>query len=204
MHIALPDLSFGGVGMQDLQLDYFRDDNGDRVWRGQGTLCFVLACVNATTDERTPPGGVEIRNGEFKRAFMRVDFPDPNPGIMLYPNVFLKSVGAGLKLDPTQVLGSVLVKAIQIYEIEGRVLVAFPSEDQPLTLTPGDFERPVRPRLHAHVQELHARRLGLGVVEDPGAQRDVPARRRVLRLHRAELRARRRRRRAALRRGHHA
>ena len=71
---------------------------------------------------------------------MRVDFPDPNPGIMLYPNVFLKSVGAGLKLNPTQVLGSVLVKAIQIYEIEGRVLVAFPSEDQPLTLKPGDFE----------------------------------------------------------------
>ena len=79
--------------------------------------------MNATADERTPPGGVEIRNGEFDYAYMRVDFPDPNPGIMLYPNVFLKSVGAGLKLDPTQVLGSVLVKAIQIYDIEGRVLV---------------------------------------------------------------------------------
>ena len=65
---------------------------------------------------------------------MNVDFPDPNPGITLYPNVFLKSVGAGLKLDPTQVFGSVVVKAIGIYEIEGRVLVAFPSAATPLTL----------------------------------------------------------------------
>ena len=36
MHIELPDVSIGGVGMEDLQLDFFRDEDGDSVWRGQG------------------------------------------------------------------------------------------------------------------------------------------------------------------------
>ena len=106
--------------------------------------------MGAADTGQNPPGGVEIRNGAFNKAFMNVDFPDPNPGIMLYPNVFLKNVGAGLELNPTQVLGSVLVKAIQIYDIEGRVLVAFPSADQPLTLDAGRLRGPVRPRLQAH------------------------------------------------------
>ena len=45
----------------------------------------------------TPPGGVVIRNGELERAFVNVSY---DPGLLLYPNLFLTSVGAGAGAEP--------------------------------------------------------------------------------------------------------
>jgi streptogramin lyase len=138
MHIKLPDVWIGGLETKDLQLDFAHED-ADSVWRGQGRLCVTeVACLNALEEPgHTPPGGVVIRNGELERAFVNLEFPDP--GIALYPNVYLKSVGAGVGLDPTRVFGSVGVKAIGIYKIDGRLVLAFPSAATPFRLSPDEI-----------------------------------------------------------------
>jgi virginiamycin B lyase len=131
MHIRMPDLWIGALQTKDLQLD-FAHEGGDSVWRGQAQLCVVaLACLRALPGS-TPPGGVVIRNGELERAFVRADL---DPGVMLYPNVFLTSIGAGVGLNPTRLFGSVGVKAMQIYKIDGNLVMAFPSAAAPLHLT---------------------------------------------------------------------
>jgi streptogramin lyase len=134
MHIKLPDVWIGGLETKDLQLD-FAHEGADSVWRGQGKLCVTeVACLNALEEPgKTPPGGFVIRNGELERAFVNLEFPDP--GIALYPNVYLKSVGAGVGLDPTRVFGAVGVKAIGIYKIDGRLVLAFPSAATPFRLS---------------------------------------------------------------------
>jgi hypothetical protein len=138
MHIRLPDVWIGALETKDLQLD-FTHEGRDSVWRGQGRLCLVeLACLDAVERPgQTPPGGVVIRNGALERAFMNVEFPDP--GIALYPDVFLKTVGAGVGMNPTRVFGHVVVKAIGIYQIDGKLVIAFPSAAAPYRLSPGEI-----------------------------------------------------------------
>ena len=72
------------------------------------------------------------RNGRFERAFVSVHL---NPAIPLYHNVNLTDVGAGLELNPTAFFGSVGVTAMEIYKINGRVAIAFPTKAQPFRLT---------------------------------------------------------------------
>jgi hypothetical protein len=138
MHIKLPDVWIGVLETKDLQLA-FAHEGADSVWRGQGSICVTdVACLNAVEEPgKTPPGGVVIRNGELERAFVNLEFPDP--GIALYPNVYLKSVGAGVGLDPTRVFGAVGVKAIGIYKIDGRLVLAFPSAATPFRLSPDEI-----------------------------------------------------------------
>jgi hypothetical protein len=138
MHIALPDVWIGVLEIKELQLDFARE-GADSVWRGQGKICVVeIACLDAVErSAQTPPGGVVIRNGELDRAFLNVEFPDP--GIALYPNVYLNTIGAGVGLNPTRLFGHVVVKAIGIYEIDGKLVVAFPSAATPFRLTPGEI-----------------------------------------------------------------
>lgn len=136
MHIKLPDVWIGALETKDLQLD-FAHEGADNVWRGHGRLCVTeVACLNALEEPgKTPPGGVVIRNGELERAFVSLEFPDPDPGIALYPDVFVKSIGAGVGLNPTRVFGAIGVEALKIYRIDGRLVLAFPSAATPFHLS---------------------------------------------------------------------
>ena len=131
LHIGPIDAEIApDVGIEGLQIDYSRTT---REWRGMGKLCFLVVCLDARDSGQPPPGGVVIRDGELQRLFGRVEFPEP--GIILFPGVHLNSVGAGLGLNPTRVLGSARVTALAIFEIRGSLALAFPSQAAPYRLT---------------------------------------------------------------------
>ena len=57
----------------------------------------------------------------------------------MYPNVNLTQIGAGVSIDPTTFIGRVRVNAYKLYEINGRVALAFPSKEHPFQLTEAAF-----------------------------------------------------------------
>lgn len=131
MHIGPLDAEIGPLGVSDLKLDYTRQT---QEWKGQGRLCVVIACLDAVERPgEAPPGGVLIRNGELQRAFVNVDLP--TPGIALFPGVFLTRIGAGIGLDPTRFLGGARVSAFGIFQIDGTLVLALPSQAAPFRLT---------------------------------------------------------------------
>lgn len=131
LHIGPIDAEIApDVGIEGLQIDY---SGATREWRGMGKLCFLVACLDARDTGQAPPGGVVIRDGELQRLFGRLEFPEP--GVLLFPGVHLNSVGAGLGLNPTRVLGSARVTALAIFEIQGSLALAFPSQAAPYRLT---------------------------------------------------------------------
>lgn len=125
------DASLGPVGLSDLRLDY---RGATREWRGTGRLCLEFACLDATErpGQGPPPGGVIIRDGALVRLGANVLFPDP--GITLFPGVQLNRIGALVGLDPTRFSGGVGVTAAGIFQIDGTVMLAFPSAATPFTL----------------------------------------------------------------------
>lgn len=131
LHIGPLDAEIGPLGVSGLQLDYTR---ATREWKGQGKLCVVIACLDAVERPgEAPPGGVVIRDGHLVRAFVNLDLP--TPGIALFPGVFLTRIGAGIGLDPTRFLGGARVSALAVFQIDGTLVLALPSEAAPFRLT---------------------------------------------------------------------
>jgi len=124
------DAQLGPVGVSDLKLVY--EGSKTRIWRGSGQLCIEIACLKA----EGPKGGVAIRDGELLGFYADLTFPDP--GIPLFPGVQLNRVGAGMYLDPTRLLGGIGVTAAGIFQIDGNLVLAFPSSAAPFTLTTGE------------------------------------------------------------------
>lgn len=139
LRIGPLDANLGALDVEALQLDYTRAANQ---WAGQGKACVISgACLDLVP----PNGGVVIRNGNLNFAGATLGFPPP--GVQLFPGVALQRIGFGLGLDPTRLTGNARVSALQFYEIDGRIFIAFPSERTPFVFDrnlvgdgyPGDF-----------------------------------------------------------------
>jgi hypothetical protein len=85
-----------------------------------------------------PNGGVVIRNGSLVRAGASIDFPAP--GIELFAGVALNRIGFGIGLDPTRLLANAKLTAEGVLEIEGHLVMAFPSEAAPYVLDPAEVD----------------------------------------------------------------
>ncbi|HEY6781325.1 MAG TPA: LamG domain-containing protein, partial [Thermoleophilaceae bacterium] len=113
----------GALAVNDFRLDYTRA--GDE-WRGQGRACVVSgACL----DMIPPNGSVVIKNGSLSFAGASLAFPPP--GIPLFPGLSLDRIGFGFGLDPTRLTGNAKLTALSVYEIDGRLVLAFPSPQTP-------------------------------------------------------------------------
>ncbi len=127
LHVSLPKVNLGLMEVTKLTLDFTRS-NGDSVWNGQASVGLLDAKVDAS---------ITIRNGAFGQA--SADVTLPGDGLPLYPNVNLTRIGAGVSVDPTTFRGSIRVNAYKLYEINGRVALAFPSKAHPFVLSEATF-----------------------------------------------------------------
>ncbi len=117
------NVDVGALAVDDFRIDYTRAIDE---WRGQGRAC----AIGGTCLDMVPPNGqIVIRNGSLSFAGASLAFPPP--GIPLFPGVTLDRIGFGFGLDPTRLTGNAKVTALKIYEIDGRLVLAFPSEATP-------------------------------------------------------------------------
>jgi Concanavalin A-like lectin/glucanases superfamily len=115
--------NLGPLALTDLKINY---EGSKSEWRGRGKACVPGGyCL----DMIPPNGQVVIKNGRLSFAGASLVFPPPGPP--LFPSVNLRRIGFGLGLDPTRITGNALVTAFKIYEIDGRVVLAFPSSRTP-------------------------------------------------------------------------
>jgi hypothetical protein len=126
LRIGPIDAEVAGLGIQAFQLDYTR---ANQEWDGQGKACII---DGACLDMIPPNGGVVIRNGGLVRAEASLDFPAP--GLELFAGVALNRIGFGIGLDPTRILANADVTAEGVLEIDGHLVLAFPSEASPFIL----------------------------------------------------------------------
>jgi hypothetical protein len=112
----------GGLSVQQFKISYNRAGNE---WRGQGRACVL----GGTCLDMIPPNGsVVIRNGQLSFAGASLGFSPP--GIPLFPGVSLERIGFGVGLNPTRFTGNARIDALQIYAIDGRLVLAFPTAGQ--------------------------------------------------------------------------
>jgi hypothetical protein len=118
------DLQIGGLGIENLKLTYngLRDE-----WRGQAKACLPLRCLDMTP----PAGGVIVSKGELSRAGAEIGF---NPGVPVFPGVQLNSIGFLVGTDPTRFGGRAGFTGAGIFDIDGKMIVAFPSAATPWVL----------------------------------------------------------------------
>ena len=132
LRIGPIDAEIAGLGIDGLQLDYAR---ATQEWAGQGRACIV---DGACLDMIPPNGGVVIRNGALVRVGASLDFP--SPGLELFAGVALNRIGFGVGLDPTRLLANADITAEGILEIDGHLVLAFPSSATPFILDPAEVD----------------------------------------------------------------
>jgi hypothetical protein len=131
LSIGPMNLSLGGVGLEDLKIDYTR---ATEEWKGQAKACVLEdVCLDMTEREKdgaaTFPGGIIIRRGRLVRAGATLEFPEP--GVPLAPGVNLSHVGFFVGLEPTRFGGEAGIKVLKVVRIDGRLVLAFPSPAAP-------------------------------------------------------------------------
>ena len=120
------DADIGALKITAFKIEYQRE--GDE-WLGQAKACIIKA---SCFDMSPPNGSIRIKGGRVVFAGASLFFPPP--GIPLFTGVDLTKVGFGIGFDPTRIVGSAQIKALQIVAIEGRLVLAFPTSKYPFVL----------------------------------------------------------------------
>ncbi|HVE67374.1 MAG TPA: hypothetical protein VNB64_02210 [Solirubrobacteraceae bacterium] len=127
MTIGPINVDVGALAVKEFRIAY-RREGADELWHGQGKACVISGiCL----DMVPPNGQVKIRNGRLDFAGASLGF---RPGIPLFAGVDLERIGFGFGLDPTRFTGNARMSFSQILVIDGRVVLAFPSPQQPFIL----------------------------------------------------------------------
>ncbi len=119
-------VNLGGLDVKDFKIAYTKAED---TWQGQGKACLATGlCL----DMVPPNGQVKITHGQLNFAGASVNFPPP--GVPLFTGVNLERLGFGFGLDPTRMTGNGLIAVGKIAKLDGRLVVAFPSDRTPFVL----------------------------------------------------------------------
>jgi hypothetical protein len=119
--------NLGPLTVTGLHLTYDRPSD---TWTGSGKVCLLTGiCL----DMSPPNGEVKIVNGALNYAGATLDFPDP--GVPLFTGVDLTSIGFGIGLDPTRLIARAGISVLDLVQLNGELIAAFPTADHPFYLT---------------------------------------------------------------------
>ncbi len=120
------DADVGALSVKGFRIAY---DGAQDQWDGQGKACLVgKVCL----DMAPPNGHVTLKGGRLAFAGATLQFP--GPGIPLFPAVNMNRIGFGIGTGPTRMFGNVGVTAVEVVQIDGRVVIAFPTSQTPFVL----------------------------------------------------------------------
>src|SRR4029077_12483724 len=98
LNIGVDDVSVGGLELKNIGVSY---SFADELWSGHGE-----AILPGPLSPDLQIRDISFQHGKFKHAF--IDF-GIFPGIVVYEDVYLHSVGVGIGLNPTTFEGEVVV-----------------------------------------------------------------------------------------------
>lgn len=101
LDIRVTDALLGGLQVKDLFVSYRRVG---MEWRGGADLILPSGTkIHAVPTADRPLDGFRFADGEFKNAGAQLEFADP--GIAVYPPVYLNTIGFAVGTDPTRFIG---------------------------------------------------------------------------------------------------
>lgn len=147
-------LNLGAVEISDLSLVYNKRGNPQyncnadwwkataRIYLGseKGGNAGILMAPDPGPDAN----GIAFCGKQFRSAGAIVQFGNPIPQPQLFPGVFLDNIGFSVRLEPTVISGTAGLDVVNIAKVQGTMVVAIASPDQPYTLSANDAGEPLR------------------------------------------------------------
>jgi hypothetical protein len=127
LNVGPIDVNIGPLAVKKFQIAY---DRASDTWTGSGQVCVL---TGACLDMSPPNGEVKIVNGSLNYAGATLVFPEGS-GIPLFAGVDLNKIGFGLGLDPTRIIGRAGISVLDLVQLDGELVVAFPTADHPFVL----------------------------------------------------------------------
>ena len=147
LRVVLPEANFGGVRLTNVSFEYKARGNpefqcGRKWWKATANV--FLGPADTSGGFRLAPAprrnGVAFCNGSFHSAGGEIVFNPPLPRPQLFAGVELKTLGFEIQLDPTILVGTATISAVRLTDVNGGVLVAFPTPSAPYRIEAGDVK----------------------------------------------------------------
>jgi hypothetical protein len=126
LNIGPLNANLGPLTVTGLHLTYDRPSD---TWTGSGKVCLL---TGVCLDMSPPNGEVKIVHGALNYAGATLDFPPP--GVPLFTGVNLTNIGFGVGLDPTRLKANAGISVLDLVQLNGELIAAFPTADHPFYL----------------------------------------------------------------------
>jgi hypothetical protein len=126
LNVGPLNANLGPLNVTGLHLTYDRPSD---TWTGSGKVCLL---TGVCLDMSPPNGEVKIVHGALNFAGATLDFPPP--GVPLFTGVNLTNIGFGIGLDPTRLKASAGISVLDLVQLNGELIAAFPTADHPFVL----------------------------------------------------------------------
>jgi hypothetical protein len=151
---VVPRLGWDDIGLTDGEFDFVAP--GD--WLFYGKLGIGDYTINLKPDTDHPDNGIVFHNNALDHAGATFDFSNSPPEI--FPGVDLDSFDLSFALDPTVLRGAVTLDAVDVAQVTGNLVLAFPSQNAPFTARATDL--PGAPAAVANQSYEHGPVFGIG------------------------------------------
>ena len=132
-HAHLDSLGYQGIGLTDVDI-YFQTPGN---WAFYGNIGIGTAVIRLVPTTTYPLNGVVFVNGSLDHAGATLDLTDDPPEIA--PGVQLDTISLSFALNPTALRGAVTLNALGVADVNGRMVLGFPSQNAQFTLQPSDL-----------------------------------------------------------------
>ena len=119
-------VDIGALAVNNFKLTY---DRATDTWTGSGSVCLL---TQVCLDMSPPQGEVKIVHGAL--SYAGATLPIPGGGVPLFPGVNLTQIGFGLGLGPTRLIGRGAISVLDLANLNGELVTAFPTAGHPFIL----------------------------------------------------------------------
>ena len=139
-------------------------------WKASGEISLDIGS-NPTLSLAPPPtqNGIAFCAGAFRSAGAALTFNNRAPGTRVFPGVTLQQIAFALATHPTLIRGGVQLGVLGFGNVRGTILVGFPSNGQPYTLSPADASNPGEPGKPGDLTPLAGRTITTAFVAAGGS-----------------------------------
>ena len=145
LRLRVPEAQLGTIRLANLAFEYRAAGNPAfgcprRWWKA--TASVFLGSTGNDAGFRLAPdppqNGIAFCDGAFESAGGEVVFGAQIPPPQLFPGVYLTRIGFAIALDPTLVIGTGTVTSGGLFDVTGRLFMAFPTWSSPYVVQRGD------------------------------------------------------------------
>ena len=165
LDVSLPEADIGPLSFRQMSFVYSAHGNVDPPcgrdwWKANGEISLGIGS-NPTLSLLPPPSqnGIAFCAGSFRSAGASLSFRNPLDAPEVFPGVTLQQIAFALATHPTLIRGGVQLGVLGFGDVHGTVMVGFPSNNEPYTLSPADASNPGGPGKAGDLTPLAGRKI---------------------------------------------